>query len=308
MNNLQTDLYPSRQFSKPHWQERLDPVVYTPAEQTGPLTSKQLNSFERDGFLILPETFNAEEVDLFRAELQRLSQDTEVLQSPAAIREPDSGALRSLFDIHRSNTLFAKVARDTRTAGLARQLLGGDLYVHQSRINLKPGFSGKEFYWHSDFETWHTEDGLPRMRTLSCSILLTDNEPWNSPLMLIPGSHRHYISCVGQTPENHYEQSLRRQEFGIPDADSIAHLAERHGIVQATGKAGTLIVFDCNTLHGSNGNITPSPRSNLFFVYNHIDNRPVEPYDGRPPRPAFVAERGPVEPLKVGPQRYIAVN
>lgn len=170
MNNLQTDLYPSRQFSKPHWQERLDPVVYTPAEQTGPLTSKQLNSFERDGFLILPETFNAEEVDLFRAELQRLSQDTEVLQSPAAIREPDSGALRSLFDIHRSNTLFAKVARDTRTAGLARQLLGGDLYVHQSRINLKPGFSGKEFYWHSDFETWHTEDGLPRMRTLSCSI------------------------------------------------------------------------------------------------------------------------------------------
>src|SRR3546814_10756649 len=44
-----------------------------------------------------------------------------------------------------------------------------------SRLNYKPGFKGKEFYWHSDFETWHVEDGMPQMRALSMSILLAEN-------------------------------------------------------------------------------------------------------------------------------------
>ncbi|CEA06061.1 putative L-proline 4-hydroxylase [Pseudomonas saudimassiliensis] len=305
MSTVQADLYPSRQHTHPRWQERLDPVAWRTDAQNAPLSAEQLSRFERDGFLVLPNVFSAAEVALFKDELARMGEDPAVLESPTAIREPNSGALRSVFAIHRSNELFARVARDERTAGLVRYLLDGDIYVHQSRLNLKPGFKGQEFYWHSDFETWHTEDGLPRMRTISCSILLTDNHPWNGPLMLIPGSHRHYISCVGQTPENHYQQSLRRQEFGIPDEDSLREMVDRYGIEQATGPAGSVVLFDCNTLHGSGSNIAPSPRSNLFFVYNHVGNKPVEPFDGMPPRPEFVAERGPVEPLDIGPQQYL---
>ena len=50
---------------------------------------------------------------------------------------------------------------------------------------------------------------MPAMRALSCSVLLTDNNANNGPLMLVPGSHRQFISCVGQTPNEHYKQSLR---------------------------------------------------------------------------------------------------
>ena len=88
---------------------------------------------------------------------------------------------------------------------MAEQLLGSRVYVHQSRINYKSGFDGKEFYWHSDFETWHAEDGLPRMRAVSASIALSDNTPLNGPLMLIPGSHRHFVACIGETPDDHYK-------------------------------------------------------------------------------------------------------
>src|SRR5690606_18676180 len=116
----------------------------------------------------------------------------------------------------------------------ARQILGGEVYLHQSRANLKPGFKGKEFYWHSDFETWHTEDGMPRMRALSVSIALTENYPFNGPLMLIPGSHKTFVACVGRTPENHYKQSLKRQELGTPDRESLKRLADRGGIVAPT--------------------------------------------------------------------------
>ena len=298
------DLYPSREHDQPSWHERLDPVLYRRDLHNAPISAEQMASFERDGYLVLPEVFSPQEVEAFKRELRRISQSQEVLASPAAIREPDSGALRSLFAIHRSNDLFARVARDERIAGIARYILDGDIYVHQSRLNLKPGFKGKEFYWHSDFETWHVEDGLPRMRTVSCSILLTDNHPFNGPLMLIPGSHKQYISCVGKTPENHYQRSLRKQELGVPDEGSLQEMFQSNGVDMATGPAGSVVLFDCNTLHGSNSNITPSPRSNLFFVYNHVDNLPVEPFGKVPPRPDFVAERGKVEPLQIAPQQY----
>src|SRR3546814_18361378 len=85
------------------------------------------------------------------------------------------------------------------------------VYIHQSRLNYKPGFKGKEFYWHSDFETWHVEDGMPRMRALSMSVLLAENTTHNGPLMLIPGSHQTYLTCVGETPDAHYLSSLKRR-------------------------------------------------------------------------------------------------
>src|SRR5690606_6141275 len=110
-----------------------------------------------------------------------------------------------------------------------------DVYVHQSRINLKPAFRGRDFYWHSDFETWHIEDGMPRMRALSFSIQLTENRSDNGSLMIVPGSHRHFLGCVGRTPERHFEQSLRAQRYGVPDDDALTKLIAEHGITTVTG-------------------------------------------------------------------------
>lgn len=299
MSIVQADLYPSRQHNHPRWQDRLDPIAWRKDAPDSPLTEQQLSRFERDGFLVIENLFSAEEVAVFKAELQRMSKDPKVLEAPTAIREPDSGALRSVFAIHRDNPLFARVARDERTAGLVRHLLDGDIYVHQSRLNLKPGFKGKEFYWHSDFETWHAEDGMPRMRAVSASLLLTDNDALNGPLMLIPGSHRHFIACAGKTPEDHWKFSLKQQDLGVPSQESLTRLVERYGITPAMGKAGSLIFFDCNTMHGSNGNITPFARSNAFFVFNAVSNRLEEPFAAPKPRPAFLAHRGEPDPLPV---------
>src|SRR5690606_24848873 len=115
-----------------------------------------------------------------------------------------------------------------------------DVYVHQSRINLKPGFRGKEFYWHSDFETWHTEDGMPRMRALSCPILLTPNHTFNGPLLTIDGSHDWFVSCPGETPADNYQQSLRRQDLGVPDDESLRELVRRGRINECLGQPGTV--------------------------------------------------------------------
>ncbi len=129
------------------------------------------------------------------------------------------------------------------------------------------------------------------MRALSCSIALEDNFHFNGPLMVIPGSHKHFVACVGETPENHFKQSLRKQQYGVPDHGSLTDLAKQGGIDTPVGKAGSIVLFDCNIMHGSNSNITPMTRSNVFIVYNSVDNKVGEPFSGQRDRPEFIATR-----------------
>jgi ectoine hydroxylase len=86
------------------------------------------------------------------------------------------------------------------------------------------------------------------------------------------------VSCLGVTPSDHYKLSLKKQQFGVPDENSLAELAHSNGIVAPVGKPGTVILFDCNTIHGSSGNITPFPRANAFLVYNAVSNRLEAPF------------------------------
>ncbi len=284
------DPYPSRIHRQPEIKERKDPIVYGGADD-GPLSPEQLAFYQRNGFLRLQGLFSAGEVEACRRELQRLWSREARGTRDEVIREPASDVIRSIFAVHRDSSLFRRLVNDPRLVAIAEQITASAVYVHQSRINYKRGFNGKEFYWHSDFETWHVEDGMPRMRALSMSLALSENTHDNGPLMLIPGSHRRYVACVGETPAEHYKDSLRRQEYGVPDEDSLERLAREGGIEAAVGPPGSLIVFDCNTMHGSNSNITPSPRSNLFFVYNSVENALCEPFGGTTPRPEWIAHR-----------------
>ncbi len=290
------DRYPSRHAPSVQVSPRQDPVVHGGVDG-GPLTRHQLLFYEDNGYLNFDDLLGEAEITACLQELQRLREDEATLRADEAVIEPGSRELRSIFAVHRSSEVLRRLCQHPRLVAIARQLLGSEVYIHQSRINYKGGFRGKEFYWHSDFETWHVEDGIPAMRMLSCSISLTANTPHNGPLMVIPGSHQRYVSCVGETPDNHYKDSLRRQEVGVPDDESLTRLVNDFGIAAPTGLAGAVTFFDCNIMHGSNSNITPLPRSNVFVVYNSVDNTPAAPFCGLAPRPNFIAEREDFTPV-----------
>lgn len=291
------DLYYSRNDRGSAIIARQDPVIYEGGSYADALSAEQLAAYDRDGFLQLDNVFSDEEVQTLLEETQRMASDPAITCLPEAITEPGSNAVRSVFRVHQLGELMANLARDARLINVARQILGSEVYMHQSRANMKPGFKGKEFYWHSDFETWHVEDGMPAMRALSCSVLLTDNNACNGPLMLVPGSHRQFVSCQGRTPDEHYKKSLKQQEYGVPDPVSLRLLVEQGGIQPMTAKAGSVVFFDCNTMHGSNGNISPWPRANIFMVYNSVENKLAPPKYGLTPRPEHIAARRGIETL-----------
>ncbi len=284
------DVYPTRLPTPAPPIARQDPVVWGTADG-GPMDASTLTGFDQKGYLAIEDLVTPDEVEAFRTELRRLSEDAAVRADERTIVERQSQEVRSIFEVHKVSDVFAKIANDPRVVERARQLLGSDVYIHQSRVNFKPGFDGKEFYWHSDFETWHAEDGMPRMRAVSISISLTDNYAFNGPLMIMPGSHKTYVSCVGETPDENYKSSLVQQEAGTPDHEALAELADRHGIDVLEGRAGGAVMFDSNCMHGSNGNITPFARSNVFIVYNSVENTCVEPFAASRPRPDFIGAR-----------------
>lgn len=292
------DDYPTR-LPAEKWQARKDPVVWGKWSPEAPLTRAQTESFEKNGFLILKDVFSPAEIAALQKESAHMRSGEAKIADDNVITEPGSDEVRTVFRLDEENALFARLASDRRIAGAVSFLLDDDVYLHQSRLNYKPGFTGKEFYWHSDFETWHAEDGMPRMRAISASILLTDNDALNGPLMLMPGTHKNFVACAGETPEDNHKTSLKKQEIGVPSHDALTKMAKEHGIEYAAGKAGTVVLFDCNTMHGSNGNITPFPRSNAFFVYNAWSNRVVAPFAAKNPRPAFLSSRDPKAPLTI---------
>jgi ectoine hydroxylase len=284
------DRYPTRSNVRIGMEPRRDPVVWRP-DRDGPLDRPTLSKFESDGFLAVDTLLDSDVVEDLWDELGSLRADPALADDERSVLEPDSREVRSIFEVHAISRAFAALVADPRLVDPVRQLLGSDVYVHQSRVNFKPGFNGQEFYWHSDFETWHSEDGMPTPRAVSVSVALTDNLDCNGSLMIIPGSHRWFVSCPGETPPEHYRSSLRRQVIGTPDDDSLIQLSTERGIHQINGPAGSAVFFDSNCMHGSSSNITPFPRSNVFIVYNSVENALAEPFSADSPRPTFVANR-----------------
>ncbi|SET37150.1 ectoine hydroxylase [Salinibacillus kushneri] len=297
-----TDFYPSRVSSLPSIMERKDPVVYG-SKADGPLNNKELDFYKQNGYIFFEKLFADDEVEMLRKELHQTMNNHKSVDKPYVVREQGSDEIRSIFEVHKNTEFFQKLSSHERLVNITQQLLGDDVYINQSRINFKPGFKGKEFYWHSDFETWHVEDGMPRMRAVSCSIILTDNYEYNGPLMLIPGSQNYYVQCPSGTPDSHFEQSLKKQEFGTPDQKSLKWLVDQSEgrIDRATGPAGSVLFFESNIMHGSSGNISPYPRSNVFFVFNSIQNKLKQPFSDLNPRPEFLANRENIKPIQPKP-------
>ncbi|WP_063131702.1 ectoine hydroxylase [Nocardia fusca] len=278
------DRYPTRTAERLPLQERHDATVW------GRIGNAELAAFDTDGFAIMDRLLTPEEVAEYAAEIDRLASDPDLRGDDRLIVEKSSQQVRSVFEVHKLSPAVAELVREPRVVDLARQVLGSDVYIHQSRVNYLPGF-GTGFYWHSDFETWHAEDGMPVPRAVSLSIALTDNYPYNGSLMVMPGSHRTFVPCQGATPADHYRESLREQEIGVPTKADITDLAHKYGITQFTGAAGSALLFDSNIMHASGNNITPFPRSNIFLVFNSVENTLEEPFAAPARRPTYIADR-----------------
>jgi ectoine hydroxylase len=269
-----------------------------PATGSPPLDDEMAAAYDRDGFLVLPPDFLPAGV---LERIQAAAPEMLAQEGPERVLERDGKTVRSVYGVHRTNPVIADVVRLPQLLGSVTKLLGDDVYVHQSKINLKAAFTGDQWEWHQDYINWLRSDAIQKPDLINVAIYLDEVNEFNGPLTFIPGSHREGLLSgrdtegmpLGYEDAPAWVATLTADEKFQIDHDVIARLARSSGLVSPKGPAGTVVLFHANVLHASAPNMSPFDRSVLLTVYNGVKNGPLATEN---PRPAFLAERD-VEPL-----------
>jgi ectoine hydroxylase len=246
------------------------------------LTQQQIDTFNREGWLFLPELFSPAEIEVLREEASKV-----LASNREEIWREKNGATRTAFAAHKYNEAMAILGRHPRMIGPVVQAFGERVYMHQFKINAKAKFDGDVWQWHQDYATWMRDDGMPQPRAMNISIFLDEVYPFNGALMLVPRSQKHGNINAG------HDTSTTAYPLWTLDNATVEKLVDEGGIVAPTGKAGGMLMFHGNLVHGSAGNITPYPRRIVYLTLNAVSNHIV-----KPTRPEWIAHRdfSPIEP------------
>ncbi|MBI3368425.1 MAG: phytanoyl-CoA dioxygenase family protein [Burkholderiales bacterium] len=245
------------------------------------LNAEQRAQFDRDGYLFFPSLFTPAETQTLISAVPALYARREAYN----VRERGSDAVRTNFAAHLYSEPFARLARHPRMVEPVVQLLDEAVYMHQFKINGKMAFEGDVWQWHQDYGTWRNDDQMPTERAMNVAIFLDDVNPFNGPLMFIPGSHRRGVVDA--------KHDLTTTSYPLWTVDNalIAQLVQRAGgkqggIVSPQGPAGSMIVFHSCLVHASSANLSPWNRVAVYLslcaVSNHIR---------RHQRPEYIAHR-----------------
>lgn len=231
------------------------------------LTSEQRESYERDGYIVLPAVFSLEETAAMAAESDRLA-DLLVNASLAVgevsprldLRSRDEGPvllkIQPLADVSR---LLEQVSQDDRLLQPMRDLLGCEPLMLEEKLNgkelldcdlgglpVRPASPG--FPFHTDYHYFYL-DGYPP-ETLSSALAIDRCTKENGALRVVPGSHLQQWPLASEWPPY-------LDEASFPEHDQV----------YLDCPAGTVVVFDSRLAHASSPNRTTDPRR--LLIYSH---------------------------------------
>ncbi len=241
-----------------------------------PLTNQQLSEFEELGYLFIPGVFSPQEIQTLHNELPGIFAQDRVEN----VREKDSHSVRTTFAAHTFNQVFGFLGQHPRIINPVRQILDGEVYMHQYKINAKAAFDGDVWQWHQDFGTWSRDDLMPEARAMNIAVFLDDVTEFNGALMFIPRSHRDGVHKAG------HDLETTSYPLWTLDKDTVSRLVDEGGIVSPKGPAGSVIMFHSNLVHASPSNISPFDRTIVYLSLCHVDNH-IRQFK----RPEWIAHR-----------------
>jgi ectoine hydroxylase len=247
-----------------------------------------VDEYQTKGYITVKGLLNAQEVEV----LNRATAEVIGLDGPQVMRERN-GLPHVVYGMHLLDKRLAALAHHPRLLGIAEQLLGKQVYVHQSRVNAKQT-GGAIVNWHQDFGTYHRVDGVPRPDGLMIAIFLDDVSDYNAPLMALPGSHvEGVVSQASSLSGAEDRDGASRYRYDIT-MEKMSELIGRHGLENLTGPAGSIVFMHMQVVHGSSVNITPLRRVILYLNVCTVDNQGTAFV-----RPEYLAARdfSPLRPL-----------
>ena len=276
-------------------------IVDTTSRPLKVLTPDQVERYVRDGFLSVESLVDDAWLERLRAVTREFIDKARALETSNFIfdLEPDHTEaqprlrrLTSPADLHETYWEFAS---QSAIVDVVEDLLGPDIKFHHSKLNFKAPRGGEEVKWHQDIQFWpHTNYG-----PLTVGVFLEDVRPSMGNVGFLPGSHRGELFDQYDGPE--WRGCISESEVATLDLERA---------VFPTGRAGTITVHNCRTVHGSAPNLSTQERPLLLQTYAPADAFTYTDLVKRSPRgdslirgqPATWARHDP-RPCQVGPSR-----
>ena len=264
------------------------------------LTEEQVAFYHKEGYLILPSFFDNTVLNEIDATIQRMAQQALGSEDQDKILELESELIngepvvRRIYNPYDNHEKFRKLAQDERLVDTVASVLGNDLNLQHSKLNLKPAKVGTVVEWHQDLAYLpHTNDDL-----MTVFIYLDHATTENGCLRVIPRGHTHYF-------DHHTDDGI----FAGMITEDVESGKYGH-IANCEGPAGSVVLMHCITPHSSLPNRSDKPRGTLIFEYRAADSFPIQ-WDFNPGVPSEV-ER-PIRGKRArfarfgGPKPYIPV-
>ena len=231
------------------------------------LCAEETELFWEQGYLHISTIFDEEET-------RELSEEMDRLISAWAIRSKGwSGDWRGAYmdeetekrsELIAMHNLFYYSAAWARAvmhprlvAGMA-DLLGPDVELHHTTMHVKPPQTGQPFPMHQDHPFYAHEDE----RYIDVLVHLDDTFHENGEIRFLGGSHK-------SGPLEHIRQTAEGDPCSPHLPTDKYHLEDT---VPVPAKAGDIVAFNINTIHGSYINKTDRDRRLVRIGYRHPDN------------------------------------
>ena len=230
------------------------------------LTQEQVAAYRRDGFIHVENALTPELLARIRAWIDACIARAHGVAASNEVYDfedthtPESPRVRRIKDPVSRDPLFWEVARDPGVIGPLQQLIGPNIRLFGSKLNMKSAGYGAAVEWHQDWAFYpHTNDDV-----LAAGIFLDDVDAENGPLMVIPDTHR------GPILNHHNDEGIFIG--GIENAASRCALDKA---VPVYGRAGSMSVHHARAIHGSALNLSGKPRRILFYEIAAADAWPI---------------------------------
>ena len=234
------------------------------------LTKEQLNSFNRDGFLIIrnfADKIKCEAIlDVAKAHLKHKIEPIEteigygdkskdyrrdVVDYSSKLKE-NIPTVRRLRQVYSRDIIFKQWMENIEIRPILEQVLGDQVVIttaHHNSIMTKMPNSSTETGWHQDRRYWHFSDN----NLVSVWLALDVEYSENGVLEFIPKSH-----SISFDAEQFDEKEYFREDY-----HKNMSLIETK--VTTTLKRGDIVLFHSLLLHRANANSTDKPK--IAFVY-----------------------------------------
>ncbi|MEO8764173.1 MAG: phytanoyl-CoA dioxygenase family protein [Ginsengibacter sp.] len=226
------------------------------------LTTVQIASYNRDGYLIIPEFFNKEEI----SKLYTISTEDKAMTSNAIDLNDQEGKKTKLtLWFTPGDDYYGLLTKSKRMVYAVNKLMDGSSPVchYHSKLMQKEPKVGGAWEWHQDYGYWYKNEFLFPEQMISVMIAITEATKENGCLQVIKGSHK-----MGRV-----EHGLVGEQTGA--SQRYVDLAlKTMELVYVELNPGDALFFHTNILHRSAANLSGKSRWSLISAYNRQANVP----------------------------------